>query len=85
MATSSYLSIITLKVNGLNIQPKDTEWLNGLKNKTHIFAIYKRPTSDLISRIISRIGVFKKIIRTKLFYKIFNSSRRSNNPKCLLS
>ena len=81
MATSSYLSIITLKVNGLNIQPEDTDWLNGLKNKTHIFAIYKRPTSDLISRI----GVFKKIIRTKLFYKIFNSSRRSNNSKCLLS
>ena len=26
---------------------KDTDWLNGYKNKTHIYAVYKRPTSDL--------------------------------------
>ena len=29
------------------LQPKDTEWLNGYKNKTHIFADYKKPTSYL--------------------------------------
>ena len=29
------------------LQPKDTDWLNGYKNKTHIYAVYKRPTSDL--------------------------------------
>ena len=28
-------------------QPKDTDWLNGYKNKTYIDAVYKRPTSDL--------------------------------------
>ena len=28
-------------------QPKDTDWLNGYKNKTHIYSIYKKPTSDL--------------------------------------
>ena len=28
-------------------QPKDTDWLNGYKNKTHIYGVYKRPTSDL--------------------------------------
>ena len=28
-------------------QPKDTDGLNGYKNKTHIYALYKRPTSDL--------------------------------------
>ena len=28
-------------------QPKDTDWPNGYKNKTHIYAVYKRPTSDL--------------------------------------
>ena len=28
-------------------QSKDTEWLNGYKNKTHIYAAYKRLTSDL--------------------------------------
>ena len=29
------------------LQPKDTDLLNGYKNKTYIYAIYKRPTSDL--------------------------------------
>ena len=28
-------------------QPKDTDGLNGYKNKTHIYAAHKRPTSDL--------------------------------------
>ena len=28
------------------IQPKDIDWLNGYKNKTYIYAVYKRPTSD---------------------------------------
>ena len=23
------------------LQPKDTDWLNGYKNKTHIYAVYK--------------------------------------------
>ena len=26
------------------LQPKDTDWLNGYKNKTHIYAVYKKPT-----------------------------------------
>ena len=29
------------------LQPKDTDWLNGYKNKTNIYAVYKKPTSDL--------------------------------------
>ena len=29
------------------LQPKDTDWPNGYKNKTHIYAACKRPTSDL--------------------------------------
>ena len=28
-------------------QPKDTDWLNGYKNKTHIYAVYKKTTSGL--------------------------------------
>ena len=28
-------------------QPKDTDWLNGHKNKIHICAVYKKRTSDL--------------------------------------
>ena len=31
----------------IELQQKDTDWLNGYKNKTHIYAVYKRPTSDL--------------------------------------
>ena len=29
------------------LQPKDIEWLNGYKNKTNIYAVYNRRTSDL--------------------------------------
>ena len=33
------------------LQPKGTDWLNGYKNKTHIYAVYKKPTSDLKTHI----------------------------------
>ena len=26
-------------------QPKDKDWVNGYKNKTPMYAVYKRPTS----------------------------------------
>ena len=29
------------------LQSKDIDWLNRYENKTHIYAVYKRPTSDL--------------------------------------
>ena len=29
------------------LPPKDIDWLNGYKKKTHIHAVYKRPTSNL--------------------------------------
>ena len=29
------------------LQPNETDWLNAYKNKTPIYAVYKRPTSDL--------------------------------------
>ena len=28
-------------------QPKYIDWLNGSRNKTYIYAVYKKPTSDL--------------------------------------
>ena len=34
MAISAYLSIITLNITSQNHHSKDTEWQNGLKNKT---------------------------------------------------
>ena len=33
------------------LQPKDTDWLNEYKNKTHTYAVYKKPTSDLKTHI----------------------------------
>ena len=33
------------------LQPKDTDWLNGYKNKTHKYAVYKKHTSDLKTHI----------------------------------
>ena len=47
MVIGTYISIITLNVNGLNTSTKDRGLLNGHKKKTHIYAVYKRPTSDL--------------------------------------
>ena len=42
MAIVRFISIITLNVNGLNAP---IDWLNGYKNKTQIYAVYKIPTS----------------------------------------
>ena len=36
---------------GLMLQPKDTDWLNGCKNKIHIYAVFKKLTSDLKTHI----------------------------------
>ena len=33
------------------LQPKDTNWLNGYTKKTHIYVVYKKPTSDLKTHI----------------------------------
>ena len=29
------------------LQPKDKDWPNGYKHKIHIYAVYKRPISNL--------------------------------------
>ena len=42
----TYISIITLTIKALNA-PTKTDLLNGYKNKAHICAIYRRPTSDI--------------------------------------
>ena len=46
MVIGTYISITTLTVNGLNA-PTKRHRLNGYTNKTHIYAVYKRTTSDL--------------------------------------
>jgi len=48
MALNTYLSIITLNINGLNASIKRhsvSEWIK--KNKTHLYAAYERLILDL--------------------------------------
>ena len=33
------------------LQAKHTNWLNGYKKTTHVYAVYKKPTSDLKTHI----------------------------------
>ena len=47
MPIGAYISIITLNVNRLNAPTKRYRVMNGSKNKTHIYMLYKRITSDL--------------------------------------
>ena len=51
MIIGTYISITTFNVNGLNAPTKKIHWLNGYKNRTRIYAVYKRPTSDLRTHI----------------------------------
>ena len=50
MAIGTYISIITLNVNVLNA-PTKRHTLTGYKNKAHIYAVYKKPTSDLKTHV----------------------------------
>ena len=52
MATGTYISITTLNVNGLSHPTKRhrlAEWIQ--KQDPYIYAIYKKPTSDLKTHI----------------------------------
>ena len=51
MTIGTHISIITLNVNGLNDPPKRPRLTKGYKKKTHIYAVYKKPTSDLKTHI----------------------------------
>ena len=51
MGIGTYISIITLNVNGLNAPTTRHRLGEGIQNKTHIYAVYKKPTSDLKTHI----------------------------------
>ena len=51
MAIGTCISIITLNVNGLNAPTKRHKLAEWIKNKSHIYAVYKKPTSDLKKHI----------------------------------
>ena len=54
------------------LQPKDTDWLNGYKNKTCIYAVYRRCTSDLETHIQTESEGMKK--------KEFHANRNQKTP-----
>ena len=33
------------------LRPKDTDWMKGYKSETNIYAVYKKPTSDIKTHI----------------------------------
>ena len=45
-------------------QPKDKDWLNGYKNKTPIYVVYKRPTSKQGTHTDWKLKGWKKIFHT---------------------
>ena len=64
------------------LQPKDTNWLNGYKNKTHIYSVYKKPTPDL-KHIQTESERMEKYIPCKWEAKeswIINPHIRQNRP-----
>ena len=47
------------KCNWINcFNQKDTDWLNEYKNKTHIYAVYKKQTSDLKTHLKGWKNIF---------------------------
>ena len=63
MVTGSYLSIITLNVNGLNASTKDKDWPNGYKQDPFISCL---PETYLKPRDIYRLKVkgWKKMLHS---------------------
>ena len=47
MAIGTYMSIITLNVNGLNDPTKRHRLAEWIHKQIHIYAVYKKPTSDI--------------------------------------
>ena len=61
------------------LQPKDTDWLNGYKHKTHIYSIYKKATSDL------KTHIYWKWEDRKIYYIQMESKKKKAGVTILLS
>ena len=51
MAIGTYISIITFNVNRLNAPTKRHRLAEWIQKQDHIYAVYKKPTSDLKTHI----------------------------------
>ena len=69
MATGSYLSIITLNVNGLNAPTKRQRLAEWIQKQTPIYVVYKRPTSKQGTHTL----------KVKGWKKIFHANRDKKN------
>ena len=72
-----YISIISLNANGLTNQPKDTDQLNGYKNKTH----YILPTRDPLQSQ-RRIQTQSKRMDKDIPCKCNPKESQRGNPYC---
>ena len=67
-------------------QPKDTDWLNGYKKEIHIYAVYKKPTSNL--RCSTLLIITENQIKTTMRYHLtlivvkMATIKKSSNNKC---
>ena len=61
MAMGSYLSIITLYVNGLNAPPKRQRLAEWIQKQNPIYVVYKRPTSKTRDTYRLKLKDWKKI------------------------
>ena len=52
-----------LKYKCIKCSNQKIDWLNGYKNKTQIYSVYKRPTSDLRTHAGGKIGDGKLVHR----------------------
>ena len=51
MAIGTYISIITLNVSGLNAPTERHRLAKWIQKQDHMYAVYKKPTSDLKTHI----------------------------------
>ena len=51
MPVGTYISTIILNINGLCAPTRRQRLAEEYRNKTHIYAVYRRPTSDLDTHI----------------------------------
>ena len=65
------------------LQPKDTDWLNGYKKKTHTYAVYRKPASDLKTHMTESERMEKQIPCKWEAKESWNSNAhiRQNRPK----
>ena len=69
MVIGTYISIMTLNVNGLNAPTKGHRLAEWIQKQDHIYAVYKRPTSDLGTHTDWKWGGWKKIFHAHVNQK----------------